>query len=224
VRVVCTLTDRNRMPVADGTWIRMTGAGLDTSVSTERGRGYAFAVLPARAESSVVRLTAGKLSGSLHLRREEGSTAWHGGCVRGADDQRPLPGVTVCSLDNAGREGTPDTTSGDGRFNLLLERERLVALLFRRDGFSPDTIPAAVVPVDGPINAMMRPVAERRLFQKTYLLDARYGGLERGTMDSAGLSGADVNLEIALRAAALLRAAGANPVLVRSSDSTIAED
>lgn len=223
VRIICRAFDRYRMPVADGTPIRVAGPGVDTTIATLRGRAYAYAGIHPEVDSIRVALSSAARALTVHIGRSPMHSTWVTGVVFGADDSLPLAGVDVRCLDRSGASKGFDSTFEDGRFVLLPEGEDSGEISVRKDGFSPVSLPCAPGTRHDTVNVYMPPIAGRRLFRKTYLLDARYGGMERGESDTTGLCGADVNLEIALRAAALLRAAGANAVLVRTADSTISE-
>ena len=66
------------------------------------------------------------------------------------------------------------------------------------------------------------PVAGKRLFGATVVIDPRFGGSESGDV-SGLLRSSDINLAIAQRLGSLLRASGASPVLARDHDTTISE-
>ncbi|MEW6512152.1 MAG: N-acetylmuramoyl-L-alanine amidase [Bacteroidota bacterium] len=220
VRIACRVFDRNRMPVADGVPVRFASpSGLDTTIGTLQGSAYIHLSAPAVGDSVTMTVASGTQLLSIRRGRSREGVVWRGGTVLAEDDSLSLAEVSVYALDSTGMGVASDSTMGDGRYGVLLDPGRVTHLAFDKPGFfrGTKTRPSASDTI------AMRPVAGRALFGKTYLVDARYGGVERGESDSSGLCGADVNLEVALRVASLLRWAGASPVLVRSSDTTLSE-
>lgn len=67
------------------------------------------------------------------------------------------------------------------------------------------------------------PGMPRRLQGLLVVVDPGHGGSQKGAVGPSGLREKDVNLDIALRLKQLLLDAGANPVLTREDDSTLAD-
>lgn len=65
------------------------------------------------------------------------------------------------------------------------------------------------------------PVVPPATGRKVVAIDPGHGGRESGAVSPGGLAEKNVNLRIALKLAALLRAAGYEPVLTRSSDTGV---
>lgn len=81
-------------------------------------------------------------------------------------------------------------------------------------GGSAQPCPSVPVP---PCDAVVAAPAWRTVVGRTVILDPGHGGQDEGT-SHFGLKEKDINLDLALRTAALLRARGANVVLTRSAD------
>lgn len=223
VRLICRAFDRKAMSVVDGMPVRISGPGMDTTIGTSHGASFAYLRLPPGLVSVRYTASIGTCTTAVSIGRSMDAGVWRGGTVRGEDDGLPLPGVEACAIDSTGAVLALDSTLSDGRYGLLVDEGRVAFLNFRKTGFHNVRTESHKVTPGQERDVPIPPVAGKLLFGKTYLIDSRYGGRERGDIDSTGLSSAAVNLEVALRAAALLRAAGANAVLVRPTDTTIAE-
>lgn len=84
-------------------------------------------------------------------------------------------------------------------------KEEIIDSLFREEAVSPEK--TIVFPISGKI--------------KKVVVDAGHGGNDPGAIGRTGLKEKDVNLDIAKRLTALLRAEGVNVVMTRSSDRFI---
>jgi N-acetylmuramoyl-L-alanine amidase len=211
-RLVCSARDSNSDPVADGCPIRVTAPGFDTTLATSGGSAICY--LPALQEETAVLVRCQKPETTLVLTARDDSLLYLSGTV--GDSTLTLAGARVAV--NTG--GTADTTWPDGRF--IVRAAAGDSLFVTRYGYYPSASALSTRRETG-LAIQLRPVAQRRLFGSTFLIDPRYGGAESGETNTRGLRSADVNLEIAWRLAELLKGAGANVHLVRSKDTTIAE-
>jgi N-acetylmuramoyl-L-alanine amidase len=146
------------------------------------------------------------------------------GVVRSGLDSSVLPGAQVIQSDLAFHQAAIlDTTWSDGRFIAYRRLPDPLVLQIQHTGYfaSRQQYRHATEPIQA--DDVLEPVAGGRLFGKTYLIDPRYGGTETGGMSTSGLRDADANLEVAHRVYDLLQAAGADAVMIRDKDTTIAE-
>ncbi len=221
-RLVCWARDINGDPVADGCPIQILSpfSAIDTTLRTSGGRAVCYLAAP-RAEGGVpLEVRCQKTDTSLVLTSLNDGSLYVGGTVSAADSGSPL-GRACVSVPTGGRL-LSDTTWADGKFMIRGAPSSPETLLTARDGYFPSRTPLSNLLQTG-VEIPLLPVAARKLFDRTYLIDPRYGGTESGDRNSTGFRSADVNLEIAWRLAELLNAAGANAHCVRSTDTTITE-
>ena len=225
-RATCLALDKSGSPVVDGTAIQFTLSNheLDTTVSTRNGIAYVYLPASTKREWRILEARSDTVRRQVVLKFSTSYNTYLTGVVRSALDSSVLAGAEIIESDMGyHRLLTLDTTWSDGRYivyrhlpdPLLLQTQR-IGYFARRQQYGHATEPLQA-------DVLLLPVAEGRLFGRTYLLDPRYGGGELGEMSVTGLTGADANLEIARRVHELLHAAGANVILMRDRDTTIAE-
>ena len=221
-RLVCSARDINGDPVADGCPLRVfsPALGIDTTLHTIGGSAVCYLAAPAQESDIPVEVQCQKPTTTLILTSRHDSLLYASGTVRAADSALTLGEARISIRTNG--DQFADTTWHDGKFMVRGATTRAESLCVACDGYFPSTI-ALRSPQETELDIRLRPVAGRRLFGRTFLIDARYGGTESGERNARGLRSADVNLEIAWRLTELLKGAGANAHLVRRSDSTIAE-
>jgi len=114
----------------------------------------------------------------------------------------------------------------DGRYIITSESSGELSLTFARDGFFGRRDRIKLSPGATLHDVQLKAIADSALFGKTFLIDPRYGGTERGdiSVTNRGISAAEVNLAIAYFLEQLLRGAGADVHMVRSTDTTITEE
>jgi hypothetical protein len=111
----------------------------------------------------------------------------------------------------------------DGRFVIFRDISPSSDLRAERSGFFPRPVALPAKTYADSLRIILPPVGGGLLFGRTYLLDARYGGIESGEVGGDGSRAADVNLAITTRLWQLLHAAGADVSRVRTADSTMSE-
>jgi N-acetylmuramoyl-L-alanine amidase len=216
-RLVCSARDSNNDPVADGSLIRIISPGIDTTLGSAGGSAVYYIAAPAEETAFPVTVTCGRPTATVYLTSKHDSLLYVSGTVRAADSALTLAGARILA-----RGSLADTTWPDGEFILRGRTADAETLSVDRDGYFPTAI-APGVPQKTGLDIRLKPVAERRLFGRTFLVDPRYGGAEGGGVNTLGLRSADINLEIAWRLTDLLKGAGADVHLIRSADSAIAE-
>ena len=72
------------------------------------------------------------------------------------------------------------------------------------------------------LHPQLHPIADGALIGNVFVLDARYGGSERGTSSINSITSADLNLAVVKTLKEMLKLAGANVYLVREKDEKIA--
>jgi len=228
VRIRCTAEDKNGYPVVDGTPIRITAGdgALDTTIGTRNGIAWFY--IPGLQAWEPVRLvsaTTGDLITQTFLERSISDNTYITGRVFSTVDSLPLSGSSIVEFaDTSSSLRLLDTTWNDGRFIIFQELPDRALLQIRRAGFFPRRLQLDDGPGPFEKDVALDPVAHGRLIGKTLVIDPRYGGSESGDTDSAGRRSADINLKVALRLHELLKAAGANATLIRTNDTTLAED
>lgn len=227
VRVICAAKDKNGELVADGTLIRFEELqkGIDTVVATKGGFATLYVYGSRERKPSTITATSSTESARIALGRTKGSAKFITGIVRSSTDSSALAGVELLrvSFENPDSSKVLDTTWSDGRYIICSDLPDSVHLSVRKPGFFTEDRIIHIRPGEAVVNVSLTPVAQGRLFGKTYLIDPRYGGIEPGVVSATGLRSADLNLEIALRLKDLLLAAGASPVLMRAGESSVAE-
>ena len=225
-RATCSALDKNGAPVVDGTLIHFTLSNqeLDTTVTTVNGVAYVYLPGSTKRELRILEVAADTARRRAVLGFSTSYDTYLTGVVRSALDSTVLAGAEIIQPDLGSREALIlDTAWTDGRYIVYRRLPDPLLLQMQHTGYFAyrQQYRHATEPLQA--DAMLEPVAGGRLFGKTYLIDPRYGGTEPGDMSITGLRDADVNLEVAQRVHSLLRAAGANVILVRDRDTTIAE-
>jgi len=222
-RVLVKAFDKFGSPVTDGTAIRVFFADKDTVLLSDRGQVRFYPRGSDDAREIIVSAVASSIVERETINVSPALTAFVIGYISSATDSLPIGGARVDS-DSSIESNTPlDVTHDDGRYILSTRMSGPTRFRFFRKGYFGKFDTLAPVPEPVERNIYLTPVAGGRLFGRTLLIDPRHGGTENGDIDSGGLRTADVNLEIARRLFDLLRASGANAVLVREKDSTISE-
>ncbi len=226
-RITLALHDSAGMPVADGMTARLAETAWETDSTTATAGGRAVFYVQARVNDPTLRLTASadSLSTRFELPVRTSGKAYFGGDIRSGGDSSLLAGVIVSLADSSGQPARleQDTTALDGKFCLLDSVRTGTSVFLRRRGYHARLIPAETTSVQLLGDLFLEPVAGGRIHGRTICLDPRYGGSENGETDTTGRRAADCNLEIAMRLARLLDAAGADVFLTRTNDTTISE-
>ncbi|MDK2960711.1 MAG: N-acetylmuramoyl-L-alanine amidase [Bacillota bacterium] len=109
-----------------------------------------------------------------------------------------------------------DTTVREVRAGQFAVDPDLARVVVELSAYVSHEISAGDTPGEIVVKVISSPVAGRYI-----AVDAGHGGREPGAVGPSGLMEKDVNLDIALRLASLLRTAGARVYMIRSGDETI---
>jgi len=225
-RATCIALDKNGAPVVDGTPIHfsLSNQELDTTITTLNGVAFVYIPGSTKRELRILEVAADTARSRAVLGFSTSYDTYLTGVVRSALDSTVLAGTEIIQSDLGSRQAPLlDTTWRDGRYIVYRRLPDPLLLQMQRTGYFAyrQQYRHATEPIQA--DAILEPVAGGRLFGKTYLIDPRYGGAEGGDMSINGLRSADVNLEVARLVHILLRAAGANVILLRDRDTTVAE-
>ena len=196
-----TVRDSLDMPVADGAPVTLVETGQNCETSEGKARFYW------RDDGTVSRFTfradAAQATFSLEYGAERRQT------LRCLDARTRDPvGETVAlagseALASATREGWMAAPCDQGLLRLV------------RRGY--ETVQVGLA--DAHTEILLRPVEDGVLHGRRIVLDPAFGGRRPGAIGPTGLRASDVNLDVARRAAAWLRNAGADVRLTRVDDS-----
>ncbi len=226
-RIVCEALDQDGYPVVDGTPVRFTieKDSVDTTMMTKDGAAYLYARGSSIRQTRLVTASAGVVEARIQLTYLSGYATYVTGMVRSSSDSSFTERAVIKQAFDVNPDSTRvlDTSWTDGRYILFETLSDPLTLHFEHPGYysARQLLRHASEPSE--LDAWLAPVVQGRLVGKTYLIDPRFGGTENGEVSISGVRAADINLAIARRVHELLRAAGANTVLVRDRDTTIAE-
>ena len=213
-------------PVADGSRLHLhvKETGMDTVLSTVRGAAMAYVTAVDRPARLSVSIGSGATvaHGSIPVR--DTTLRYLSGIVTMDTTGTPAEEALV-TLERSGTNSLRDTldiTPSDGRYITFRPLPEFSVLRAEHAGFFVNK--EVIQPVN-PVtthNISLVPVADARLFGKTYVLDARYGGAQTGDLAGTERS-SDANLAVVRRLHELLNAFGANAILMRQGDEQISE-
>ncbi len=225
-RLTIRAFDGQGQPVADGSTLRLhvKETGMDTVFSTVRGVATAYVTAVDRPARLSVSIESGEtvLHGSIPVR--DTTLRYLSGLITIDTTGTPAEGAIV-TLERSGMNSLRDTldiTPSDGRYIAFMALPEFSVLRAAHAGFF---VKKEVVQPVNPVtirNISLVPVADAKLFGKTYVLDARYGGTQTGDLAGAERS-SDANLAVVRRLYELLNAFGANAILMRQGDEQISE-
>ncbi|MCX6137032.1 MAG: N-acetylmuramoyl-L-alanine amidase [Ignavibacteriales bacterium] len=217
---------------ADGTVITLTASTgtISPSVIIAKGIGSAY-YNPSFGESTAqITASAGEVSASLPLQIKHSEVRYIGGIVRSTKDSMPLAQVAIVShreLPTIFSFPTVVTSMPDGKYILQEQGTDSLRIDIGREGYFGLSM---VLPFAGEASFFthfLTPIAGGVLHGKTIVIDAALGGIETGTVTTAGtaqLRASDMNLDIARRLQQLLAASGARVTLVRTRDVAMNDD
>lgn len=193
------------LPVADGTQVQ--ACELAQVAQTRKGLARFYVAEEALPES----LTFHSGDQFITAHRRSGGEAYNTMRVVDALTRQPVSGALVMA------DGQPvGVTTEEGWCAVPAEASR-VAL--SRRGYEPTQ--ADLTASHG--NLPLEPVEQGLLHGRRIVLDPAHGGREAGAVGPSGTRSSDVSLEVAQRAAAYLRTAGARVFLTRSGDTESSE-
>ncbi len=217
--------DAQGQPVADGSTVHLLvkEPGIDTVLTTMRGIATMYLAATDAPGKMTMTVESGKAStrGSIPVR--ESALRYLSGRVA-SDTGRAVEGALI-SLEKGAPVPVLDTldiTPPDGRYIAWGTLPDFSVLRVERAGYF---VKREVVQPSDPVtlhDISLTSIADGKLFGKTYVIDARYGGIQTG--DVAGTErSSDINLAVARRLHELLSALGANAILMRKADEQIPE-
>lgn len=226
-RIECRAFDQDGYPVVDGTSIRFTieKDNVDTTMMTKDGAAYLYARGSSIRQTRLLTASAGTVDARIYLTYLSGYDTYVTGVVRSLSDSSSTQGAVVTQVVDMNSDSTRslDTSWTDGRYILFETLPDPLTLHFEHPGYYSARHILRHASEPSELDVWLAPVVQGRLVGMTFLIDPRFGGTENGEVSISGVRAADINLAIARRAHELLRAAGANAVLVRDRDTTIAE-
>jgi N-acetylmuramoyl-L-alanine amidase len=226
-RIVCRAFDQDGYPVVDGTPIRFTieKDNVDTTMMTKDGVAYLYGRGSSIRQTRLVTASAGAVDARIQLTYLSGYDTYVTGVVRSSSDSSLTQGAVVRQVFDVNPDSTLslDTSWTDGRYILFETLSDPLTLHFEHPGYYSARHMLRHASEPSELDVWLAPVVQSRLAGKTYLIDPRFGGTENGEVSISGVRAADINLAIAHRVHELLRAAGANAILMRDRDTTIAE-
>ena len=204
VRFTAHVRDRHGLPVADGTPVAWRGQTAETH------EGAARFYVDAAVAPETLAFSAGGASHETAF--NEGAQAWTSVSIRDGSGE-PVAGAQV---RGSGGEILAVTDPEGWAAFPAGEASRITV---DATGFEPQT--ASLSNPHGRVT--LEPVSGGALHGKVIALDPAFGGRMLGAVGPSGNRAADVNLAVARRLAALLREAGATPVLTRGGDQEVTD-
>jgi N-acetylmuramoyl-L-alanine amidase len=223
--------DKKGNPCTDGTEISLS-ATLGTIAPTIQIRGgEAQAYYVPDTVSGIARITASapKRSATARLSLRHSIGKFITGIVYNIADSTPVANVLIVSRRESSMPGfLPQSARSysDGRYILTDAIKDTLRLDISREGFFGTN---EVIPVASELSVLyhfVTPIANGILRGKTFVLDARYGGIETGSLAQHGgriVRTSDVTLAVAKSLQQLLIAAGATVLQVRKHDIALSD-
>lgn len=224
-RLTIRAFDSQGRPVADGSPVRLRTREtlVDTVVFTRGGAATLYLAATERPGDLTMTVESGNANGHGVIPVRPSELRYVGGRVTSGSGMA-IEGALITLERGAPApvRDTLDLTTADGRYVAYAALPEFTVLRAWRPGyFVKKEVVQPVEPVTSR-DITLTPLADGRLFGKTYLLDARYGGTETG--DIAGTErSSDVNLAVARRLHQLLQALGANAILMRQANEQLPE-
>ena len=217
--------DAEGQPVADGSPVRLIvkEIGTDTVITTMHGATTIYLAATNAPGRLTVTVESGKARERSLVPVHDSPFHYMSGHVT-SDTGATLEGtlVSVETRASMSARDTLDVTPSDGRYIAFAALPNFLVLRIEHPGYF--TQKEVIQPVD-PVTVhdiSLVPIADGKLFGKTYVLDARYGGTQTG--DTAGTErSSSVNLAVARRLHGLLTALGAEAILMREADEQLSE-
>jgi N-acetylmuramoyl-L-alanine amidase len=208
VRVRARVLDARGLPVADGTPVSLAsslGGASQSGAVTGGSVEFALAV-PARVtrDATVTLSCAGKSFDARIPRAQGGGAAWRSLVVRDAQSGAAVADARVFAGDS-----TLAVESPSGVYGFVAGADRTV----RAPGYRPVALGAG-----SPDTLRLEPWFGGALLGRRFVIDPQGGAPLRTGVGPMGLSGAHVNLRVAVYLEGFLRAAGAGVRLTRTSE------
>jgi N-acetylmuramoyl-L-alanine amidase len=219
--------DKKGNPVADGTRIKfsITSGSIDYSASTINGKAFVYSKASGQRGYGIITAESGEVRLQDTVRYFGSKSKYilgkisdpEGKPIAGCGVVLPRTETMLFSLPNY------IITTEDGKYIISEEFGDSVNLTYLKDGYFGKVVNVNLNNGVNRTDIILEKVANAVLFNKTFVIDPRYGGSEKGGT-VGDLNASKVNLEIANYLFNLLKAAGAKVLLTRDSDITISEE
>ena len=224
VGITATALDKNGLPIADDEPIHAQ-TSLGQLARTERlskngeARFYLYtdATQPQSGRAQV-KVAYKDKSETITIRFDK----IRGGIVQGSVHDVSGSIIADATVQLVRKQNSTTTTNSDGHFFFDNVTPGDATLNVSKAGYynlrleTDATVNSAQV-----LHPQLYPIADGTLIGKVFVLDARYGGSERGTPVTNSVATADLNLAVVKALKEMLELAGANVYLVREKDEKI---
>ena len=223
VGITVTALDKNGLPIADDELIHaQTSLGrlAQTESLAQNGEARFYlhtdAMQPQSGRAQVKAAYKNK-SAVIAIRFEK----IRGGIVQGSVHDVSGSTITDANVQLVSKKNRT-TTNPDGHFFLDNVSPGDVTLNVSKAGYYNLRLETNATSNSAQVlQPQLHPIADGTLIGKVFVLDARYGGAERGTPVTNSVAPADLNLTVAKALKEMLELAGASVHLVREKDEQI---
>jgi len=223
-RIMIEAIDKDGLPVLDGTVVEMLSTAGDfenPSLKTKNGKAIAYLSAPEKTEKvKIVARSKEKFGEGYTTIAEIKDKAFLYGIVNDAISNQPIQDAKG-TLNIAGIEENY-VTEQDGRFVSQVGYKGKGTLTYMKKGYYDAK---EIVELEGnkatKSVAKLYPVFDGALSNKIIIVDPRFGGSEKGDVDSKGISASEYNLMLGQLLKKKLEEAGVEVSLTRNSDESI---
>ncbi len=217
IRMTARVFDADLVPVADGTPVKFETPDGMLSAEDLTIAGVAMAHFTLRGVAGpevVISATSGAIAESIRIRiSDDTPEIWTAHVIDPVTGQPVADALVSVSGRPIGH------TDRSGYFSAVRSEVEGALVEFFRQGYLPLTI--TVTDSADTYLAELQPVAGGVLFDRKFVIDAQFGGHEKGLTGPTGIRSSDLNALAAEYLAQLLRGAGAEVALTRESDITL---
>ena len=224
VGIIATALDKNGLPIAEDEPIHaQTSIGrlAETESLSQNGEARFYLHTDAMQPQSgraQVKVAYKNKSETITIRFEK----IHGGIVEGSVHDVSESTITDANVQLVSKKNRTTTTNPDGHFFFDNVSPGDVTLNVSKAGYYNLRLETNATSNSAQVlQPQLHPIADGTLIGKVFVLDARYGGSERGTSVTNSVAPADLNLAVAKVLKEMLTLAGANVYLVREKDERI---
>jgi N-acetylmuramoyl-L-alanine amidase len=226
-KVFVTVKDKKGNPVANGTRIQFfTSLGqINYSANTSNGIAKAYIKAPKHEGIGIITAKSDGVSISDTITYSYSNNKYITGIIKDREDSP----IKDCRIIPVGIEPIPFSfsnylkTDDDGKYIINGPFGDTITFNILKDGYFGKS---KILPLESKVNynnISLDKIVNGCLFDKWYVIDPRYGGIEKGEIVN-GINSSKINLEIAQYLFKLLKASGANVILTRDSDITLPEE
>jgi N-acetylmuramoyl-L-alanine amidase len=219
--------DEQNNPIADSALInfKISSGKIETSVYSLNGLGSVYITAPEKEMMGIVEASCDGITVFDTITFAKSENKYITGRIID-NERKALPdcGIILPRLEESSFL-LPNYTMTDknGIYIIPQVSSDSLKLVFLKDGYFGKEISLGPLKNVTVMNTTLYKVCAGILFGKNIVLDPRYGGTEKGEVFN-NLTSSRLNLEIALYLQKLLKAAGANVLLVREEDKYISEE